>query len=303
MLPRARLSPAPVEGATEHDLAVFRGIPFAKAPFGALRFLAPAAPDPWERVRTASAFGPPPSQTSRTFGGDTAPAVADPSPDCLTVNVWSPDMSGGVPVLVWIHGGAFLAGSSGQPVYNASKLAREGVVVVTLNYRLGVEGFASLEGAPENRGLFDQVEALNWVQENIAAFGGDPGRVTVFGQSARAGSIAALLSMPSAQGLFHRAILQSAPSTYFSPRLACDVAQRTCAELGLTRRVADFSTKNPRPSGRGDGTLPGEDAGPRRKLGQGRPDRHAILPGRRRHEPPDCPVEGHRRRIVDVAAG
>ncbi len=242
--PRARLAGGVVEGTLESDLAVFRGIPFAKAPFGPLRFLGPVREGPWDGVRSAASFGPSPPQTTRLPSGS-EPASADPSPDCLTLNVWTPDPSAGLPVMVWIYGGAYLLGSSDQPVYDGSHLAREGVVLVTLNYRLGAEGFASLEGAPENRGLLDQVEALKWVQENIAGFGGDPGRVTVFGESAGAGSIAALFAMPAAHGLFRRAILQSVPGTYFSARFGRDVAERIGAELGVSPSVADFSTRTP----------------------------------------------------------
>src|SRR5690606_27698569 len=127
-------------------------------------------------------------------------------------------------VMVWIYGGSFRLGHSGSPGYDARRIAQDGdVVVVTLNYRVGMEGFAHIEGAPANRGLLDQVAALEWVRDNIAAFGGDPGQVTVFGESAGAGSIAALLAMPRAAGLFRRAIAQSVPGTYFSDALARDL--------------------------------------------------------------------------------
>ena len=134
--------------------------------------------------------------------------------DWLTVNVWSPDPGpgAGLPVLVWIHGGAYVIGTSSLPEYDGGRLAGDGgVVVVTLNYRLGVEGFAQIDGAPANRGLLDQVAALEWVRDNIRAFGGDPDRVTVFGESAGGGSVAALLAMPRAAGLFRRAVAQSVP--------------------------------------------------------------------------------------------
>lgn len=125
--------------------------------------------------------------------------------DWLTVNVWTPgpDPGAGRAVMVWIHGGGYMLGTSGLPEYDGARLAGEGdVVVVTFNYRVGTEGFAQIEGVPANRGLCDQVAALEWVRDNIQAFGGDPGRVTVFGQSAGAGSVAALLAMPNATGLF-----------------------------------------------------------------------------------------------------
>ena len=122
--------------------------------------------------------------------------------DWLTVNVWSPDASrdAGSPVMVWIYGGGYAIGTSSLPEYDGARLARDGVVLVSFNYRVGIEGFAHIEGAPANRGLLDQVAALEWVRDNIRAFGGDPARVTVFGQSAGGGSVAALLAMPRAAG-------------------------------------------------------------------------------------------------------
>lgn len=231
-----------MRGSLEGETAVFRGMPFAKPPFGPRRFQAPERPEPWEGVRDATGFGPPPPQTARAGVGGPPPGhLPDPEPDCLTVNVWSPDLSASLPVMVWIYGGGYLVGSSSLPVYDGANLAAEGVVVVTANHRLGADGFVSLAGAPDNRGLLDQVASLEWVQENIAAFGGDPSQVTVFGESAGAGSIAALLAMPSARGLFRRAIAQSVPGTYFTPALAVDIAGHIGAELGVAPTAADFA--------------------------------------------------------------
>lgn len=215
-----------VRGAAEAELAVFRGIPFAAPP---ARFGAPEPVRAWAGVREATRFGPPPPQ-SATFGMD---AFAEEGDDWLTLNVWSPDVTGSLPVLVWIQGGGYTVGLSGLPEYDGSRLARDGVVVVTFNYRVGLEGFGHVDGTPANRGLLDQVAALEWVRVNIAAFGGDPGLVTVFGQSAGAGSVAALLVMPRAAGLFRRAIAQSVPGAFFSPALAADIAGACAAELGL----------------------------------------------------------------------
>ena len=135
---------------------------------------------------------------------------------------------------------------SSLPEYDGGRLARDGgVVVVTFNYRVGIEGFAQIEGAPANRGLLDQVAALEWVRDNIRAFGGDPDRVTVFGESAGGGSVAALLAMPRAAGLFRRAVAQSVPGTFFSPELAADIAAACAAELGLRPTVADLSDGRP----------------------------------------------------------
>ena len=171
-------------------------------------------------------------------------ALAEDGDDWLTANVWSPNVDGGLPVMVWIQGGGYAFGMSGQPEYDGSNLARGGVVVVTFNYRVGLEGFGYVEGTPANRGLLDQVAALEWLRDNISAFGGDPDRVTVFGQSAGGGSVAALLAMPRAAGLFHRAIAQSVPGTYFTPELAADIARACAAELGL--EPAELSTVDPR---------------------------------------------------------
>ncbi|NKE61704.1 carboxylesterase/lipase family protein [Lentzea sp. PSKA42] len=236
-----RVSAGTVRGASESGVGVFRGIPFAAPPVGALRFAAPQPAPAWEGVREALAFGPPPPQAG-VFGMDGMGVAGD---DWLTANVWSPDVSGDLPVMVWIQGGAYTIGMSGLPEYDGTRLALDGVVVVTFNYRVGIEGFAAIEGAPANRGLLDQVAALEWVRDNIRAFGGDPARVTVFGQSAGGGSVAALLAMPRAAGLFHRAIASSVPGTFFTPELAADIAAVCAAELGLRPTVADLSTVDP----------------------------------------------------------
>jgi para-nitrobenzyl esterase len=215
-----------VRGQTQDEVVVFRGIPYAAAP---ARFGTPRPVDPWDGPRAATLFGPAPPQPS-LFGMDTLGRDGD---DWLTVNVWSPDLTGGLPVMVWIQGGAYTFGMSGLPEYDGRNLARTGVVLVTFNYRVGLEGFGHIAGMPANRGLLDQVAALEWVQANIGAFGGDPGRVTVFGQSAGGGSVAALLAMPRAEGLFSRAIAQSMQGTYFTPELAADITRACAAELGL----------------------------------------------------------------------
>ncbi|WP_112267281.1 carboxylesterase/lipase family protein [Lentzea terrae] len=236
-----RVSGGLLRGTVESGVAVFRGIPFAAPPVGALRFAAPRPAAAWDGVREAVAFGPPPPQAG-FFGMDGMGVAGD---DWLTVNVWSPDVAGDLPVMVWIQGGAYTVGMSGLPEYDGTRLALDGVVLATFNYRVGIEGFAQIEGAPANRGLLDQVAALEWVRDNIRAFGGDPARVTVFGQSAGGGSVAALLAMPRAAGLFHRAIASSVPGTFFTPELAADIAATCAAELGLRATVADLSTVEP----------------------------------------------------------
>ncbi|MCX4539729.1 carboxylesterase family protein [Streptomyces sp. NBC_01565] len=193
-------------------IAVFRGIPYAAPPVGALRFAAPAPPRPWEGVRDAGAFGPtaPKVPYPDTFAA-LLPDPEIPGDDCLNLNVWTPDPAPGarLPVMVWIHGGALTRGSAAVPVYDGAAFARDGVVLVSFNYRLGVLGYGLFPDAPANRGLLDQIAALTWVRDNIEAFGGDPARVTVFGESAGAISIGALLGAPRAAGLFARAVLQS----------------------------------------------------------------------------------------------
>ncbi|MFC8414379.1 carboxylesterase/lipase family protein [Streptomyces coelicoflavus] len=245
--PVVRTSSGAVRGRTEEGLAVFRGIPFAQPPVGDARFAAPRRVRPWDGIREAYAFGPPPPQDLGPAGAVGPPDVPE-GDDWLTVNVWTPapDPAARRPVMVWIHGGAYKMGHSGSPAYDARRIAADGdLVVVTLNYRLGMEGFAHIEGAPANRGLLDQVAALAWVQDNIAAFGGDPGQVTVFGESAGAGSVAALLAMPRAAGLFRRAVAQSVPGTYFSPELAADIGAALAAEVGLRPTVEDLADLTP----------------------------------------------------------
>jgi para-nitrobenzyl esterase len=147
--------------------------------------------------------------------------------------------------MVWIHGGAYLHGSSANPRCDGTVLATGGAVVVSMNYRMGAEGFAHLAGAPDNRGILDQIQALRWVQENVAAFGGDPADVTVFGQSAGAGSVAALLGMPAAKGLFQRAIAQSVPGTFFTRRLAADVTAAIASVAGTEADAAALARVPP----------------------------------------------------------
>ncbi|GAA4808087.1 carboxylesterase/lipase family protein [Streptomyces ziwulingensis] len=245
--PVVRTAAGAVRGRREDGLAVFRGIPFAAPPVGPARFAAPRPAEPWDGVREAYAFGPPPPQ-DLGLAGQTVPPRASAGEDWLTVNVWTPDADPAArrPVMVWIHGGAYKLGHGGSPGYDARHIAADGdLVVVTLNYRLGMEGFAHIEGAPANRGLLDQVAALEWVRDNIAGFGGDPDQVTVFGESAGAGSIASLLAMDRAAGLLRRAIVQSVPGTFFSDALARDIGTALAAEAGLRPTVADLSAVAP----------------------------------------------------------
>ncbi len=215
----------------EHDgVTKFLGIPYAASPTGPLRFRAPAPPPAWDGIREATAFSATPPKPDYAAPFDVLlPEPNIPGDDWLTVNVWTPGGSG-LPVMVWIYGGGFSNGNSAIPEYDGHTFARDGVVLVSLNYRLGVDGFAFLPDAPPNRGLLDQIAALEWVRDNIAAFGGDPGNVTVFGESAGAMSITTLLAMPRARGLFAKAITQSG-----STQAAADPADAALVtgELGL----------------------------------------------------------------------
>ncbi|MFC9427651.1 carboxylesterase/lipase family protein [Streptomyces sp. NPDC056987] len=247
--PEVRTTTGVVRGRAEGGLAVFRGIPYAEPPLGEARFQAPRPARAWDGVRETNAFGPPPPQDANMGGRSGGDFLMGTGDDWLTVNVWTPapDPAARRPVMVWIHGGAYKHGFSGSPGYDARHIARDGdVVFVSLNYRLGVEGFSPIDGAPANRGLLDQVAALKWVRENITAFGGDPDQVTVLGDSAGAGSIASLMVMPRAKGLFRRAIGQSLPGTFLSDALARDVSTAIAAEAGLRPTVRELSGVDPR---------------------------------------------------------
>lgn len=196
----------------------YKGIPYAEAPVGDLRWRAPVPAAAWKGVKDARKFGnaclQPPYPPNSVYAGK----MAWPSEDCLTLNVWAPSGARDLPVMVWIHGGALLRGSSSEPMYDGTRLAQQGIVVVSLNYRLGLLGFfahpalsaESPRGVSGNYGLLDQIEALRWVRDNIAAFGGDPAQVTIAGESAGGLSVVALLASPLAHGLYNKAIVQSA---------------------------------------------------------------------------------------------
>jgi para-nitrobenzyl esterase len=209
--PVVRLRDGAVRGTVSSGVLAFLGIPYAAPPFGANRMRPPQPVQAWAGVRDATAFGATvpkgdyPPQYTALF-----PEVVIPGEECLNLNVWTPDMgASGLPVLVWIHGGSFMNGSSSVGEYDGATFARDGVVCVSINYRLAAEGFLFLGDGPANLGLLDQVTALRWVQENISWFGGDPARVTVAGESAGAMSVTTLLSMPLASGLFAQAITES----------------------------------------------------------------------------------------------
>ena len=221
-----------VRGTDVDGVHVFRGIPYAQPPVGALRFAAPVPHEPWDGVRDADEFGPPPPQPMRVTTSD----------EWLTVNVWTPDVgASGLPVMMWLYGGRFTTGASDESDCDGNHLAAGGVVVVSPNYRVAGEGFMLIDGAAPNRGLLDQVAALQWVRDNIAGFGGDPNNVTVFGESAGAASVAMLMVMPSAAGLFHRGIAESVPAFLFGTDLAVDVAAVVAEKLGRRATASDLA--------------------------------------------------------------
>ncbi|MFF8767938.1 carboxylesterase/lipase family protein [Nocardiopsis dassonvillei] len=213
-------------------VAVYRGVPYAAAPFGEYRFAAPAPAAPWDGVRDCTSFGPPPPQGNQLLGA--APWTPGTSLDCLSLNVWTAAREGDrAPVLVWIHGGAYIVGAASEITYDGTRLAESGLVVVGINYRLGFEGFGHVPGRPDNRGLLDQAAALRWVRENVSAFGGDPDNVTVAGESAGAGSVACLMASPRARGLFRRAIAHSVPGDMLTADTARLVSERIAAAAGV----------------------------------------------------------------------
>ncbi len=201
-----------VRGINSEGVMAFKGIPYAAPPFGPNRFLPPQPASGWEGVREANAFGPTvPKPPYFPPFDKLLPEPVIEGEDCLNLNVWTPNLgASGLPVMVWIHGGAFANGTGAIDAYDGARFARDGVVCVTINYRLGADGFLFVgDGDSANRGILDQIAALEWVQANIEAFGGDPVSVTIFGESAGAMSVTTLLSMPRAEGLFRRAIAQS----------------------------------------------------------------------------------------------
>jgi para-nitrobenzyl esterase len=244
--PVATTSSGRVSGQRRADLVSFLGIPFAAPPVGAHRFRPPVVPEPWEGTRPCIKRGPVCPQ--HDMRAEFVVPVPLPEPwelgregdDCLNLNIWTPGLDDAArPVLFWVHGGAFVIGSGATPLYDGAALAREGAVVVTVNYRLGAFGYLHLdplcgEEHAGNLGQLDQIAALRWVQENIAAFGGDPGRVTIFGESGGGMAVGTLLAMPGGRGLFHRAIAQSGAAHHTLPTdVAATIAKRFCELVSL----------------------------------------------------------------------
>src|SRR6185437_12159314 len=245
-----------VRGRQERGVSVFKGIPYAAPPLGENRFHPPRKVEPWNGVRDALAYGDQAVQDDNVFSlpADLLPivplnGVEKISEDCLTLNVWTSGTSGATrPVLFWCHGGAFLVGSGSSSWYDGTNLCRlDDVVVVTFNHRLGALGYLHLADiAPETAhdfegagtaGMRDIVAALEWVRDNIARFGGDPGNVTIFGESGGGAKVSVLLALPAAKGLFHKAVIQSGPAVQMATREdGTKTALQVLAELGLDEK-------------------------------------------------------------------
>lgn len=240
-----------VRGTWEDGIAVFRGIPYAEPPGDKLRFKPPVQRQCWEGVRDATRFGEIAAQerdpVEEALLAGYRPQQGD---DCLNLNVWTPEPGrASLPVLVWIHGGSFKTGAGSDAVYDGATFAREGIVTVTINYRLDVLGYMYLGDRPGsgNFGLLDQIAALAWVQENIAAFGGDPGQVTIAGESAGGHSVGELLATPASRGLFQRGILQSGATSFnrsakVSAGIAAEILDRLGARPGDDEALTRITT-------------------------------------------------------------
>jgi para-nitrobenzyl esterase len=233
----------PVRGFWRRGSAAFLGIPFAEPPFGERRFRAPVPREPWTEVRDALEYAPTPQR--KALAEITAiPEPSIPGEDILSVNVFTarPEEGAALPVLVYLHGGGFIAGSPASPWYDGAAFNRDGIVTVTVSYRLGFEGFGWLPDAPANRGVLDWIAALEWVRDNIARFGGDPARVTIAGQSAGGGAVMTLLTLPAARGLFSAvAAISPAPADIPLER-AQETTARLAEALGVTPDAAGFGS-------------------------------------------------------------
>jgi len=248
----ANTQTGPVQGEAYPGFIRFLGVPYAAPPVGALRFAAPAAHPSWEAPLIANRKGVAAPQieasaeeTAKLLPGiDLKPLIGGElvfDDDYLVANIWTPRLDGAAPVMVFIHGGGFTGGTASADVYDGAAFAKQGVVCVTVNYRLGVEGFVPIDGAPTNLGLRDQLFALKWVQDNIAAFGGDGANVTVFGESAGAMSIANLVASPLTKGLMKRAIIESGHGNMVRPiHVAQRLTKRLAKILKITPDLAGF---------------------------------------------------------------
>lgn len=233
---------------TNPHITVYRGIPYAKPPVGDLRWRAPQTAEPWEGVRVADKFGPTPPQVEMNYGSDREPTPKTYSEDCLHLNIWTPAKSGHdkLAVMVWYHGGGYQTGCANDPIFDGERLAEKGIIVVTVGYRLGILGYychpemeaESEYGTAGNFGLLDQAFALAWIHRNIAAFGGDPEKITIAGQSAGAASVCSLMCSPLSTGLFRQAICQSGDGLM---RMEADYQEALEQGVQIARKLGDGS--------------------------------------------------------------
>ncbi|MGH3690666.1 MAG: carboxylesterase/lipase family protein [Microbacterium sp.] len=244
--PQATLSNGIVRGTEEAGIVRYLGIPYAQAPFGENRFRAPRSVMAWEGVREATQFGPTPPQVPYSGAiGELLGSVRIDGEDILTANVWAPTAGAGAPVLLWIHGGALERGTAALPLYDGTVFAKAGIVFVSINYRLGSEGFSVLEGAPRNLGLRDAAAALEWVHREAEAFGGDPARITVMGESAGGAIVAGLLARDESRALIARAIIESGPLQAQTAKKAGRVTAQLAKRLGVRADRDSFVARTP----------------------------------------------------------
>lgn len=244
--PRITTGSGIVEGSADGGIRRFLGIPYAAPPFGGDRFREPQQVRPWDGVRPASAFGPTAPQVpyGAAIGALLGHVIID-GEDILTANVWTPENAADAPVVLWIHGGALERGAAALPGYDGSSFARDGIVFVSVNYRLGAEGFSVLDGAPRNLGLRDVVAALEWTRREISAFGGDPARITVMGESAGGALVAALLARDDTRPMIARAIIQSGPLNAQDAKKGGRVTAQTAKLLGVATDRDSFAALTP----------------------------------------------------------
>lgn len=240
------LSTGAVRGTEEGGIRRFLGIPYAAAPFGENRFRVPQPAVNWEGVRDATRFGPTAPQHPYPGAiGELLGTVRIDGDDILTANVWSPEAAEGAPVVLWIHGGAFERGTSALPAYDGTTFARNGIVFVSINYRLGSEGFSVLDGVPRNLGLRDAAAALEWVHREISLFGGDPAQITVMGESAGGSLVSALLAVDESRARIRRAIIQSGPLEAQTAAKAGRVTVQLAKRLSVGTDRASFAALSP----------------------------------------------------------
>lgn len=244
--PTTRIASGELIGRSSDGIDRYLGVPYAAPPFGERRFARPEPADPWAEPRDAAEFGPASPQSPYPGRiGTILPSIDRPGEDILTANVWAPSGAERLPVVLWIHGGAFERGGAALRIYDGTPFARDGVVFVSVNYRLGAEGFSVLEGIPRNLGLEDVAAALRWVRAEVEAFGGDPARITIMGESAGGSLVAALLARPESRALVSGAIVQSGPTSAEPPEKTGKLSQDLAKRLGVAATKEGFAGVEP----------------------------------------------------------